>query len=183
MPPPLGARRCRLAMPRRRCRCMYCLSTGQSLTFYLLLSPLYSHSITHTTHTHRVNPSNFTFANMQLQALHHTHREATRLLLMAVRQGATDAQIASFGYQYYKKPPDNLRPQIQHRRVSVPAWAGQQTRLHLMCGRRVPKRDSENIIDCKKRRFTRFLNRCLLHVINSLLLTAKRDSVLGMCRL
>jgi hypothetical protein len=29
-----------------------------------------------------------------LQALHHTHREATRLFLMATRQGATDAQIA-----------------------------------------------------------------------------------------
>ena len=29
-----------------------------------------------------------------LQALHHSHREATRLLLMAVREGATDAQIA-----------------------------------------------------------------------------------------
>ena len=40
--------RCRLAMPRRRCRCMCCLSTGQSLTLDLLLSPLYSHSLTHT---------------------------------------------------------------------------------------------------------------------------------------
>jgi hypothetical protein len=30
----------------------------------------------------------------QLQALHHSHREATRLFLMAVREGATDAQIA-----------------------------------------------------------------------------------------
>jgi hypothetical protein len=29
-----------------------------------------------------------------LQALHHTHREATRLFLIAVREGATDAQIA-----------------------------------------------------------------------------------------
>ena len=33
-------------------------------------------------------------ALLQLQALHHTHREATRLFLMAARQGATDAQIA-----------------------------------------------------------------------------------------
>ena len=31
---------------------------------------------------------------LQLQALHHSHREATRLFLMAVREGATDAQIA-----------------------------------------------------------------------------------------
>ncbi len=30
----------------------------------------------------------------ELQALHHTHREATRLFLMAASQGATDAQIA-----------------------------------------------------------------------------------------
>ena len=40
-----------------------------------------------------------------------------------------------------------------------------------------------NIIDCKTRRVTRFLNRFLLHVINSLLLTEKRDSLLGICRL
>jgi hypothetical protein len=33
-------------------------------------------------------------ALLQLQALHHSHREATCLLLMAVREGATDAQIA-----------------------------------------------------------------------------------------
>jgi hypothetical protein len=33
-------------------------------------------------------------ALLQLQALHHSHREATRLFLMAVREGATDAQIA-----------------------------------------------------------------------------------------
>ena len=33
-------------------------------------------------------------ALLQLQALHHSHREATRLFLMAVRDGATDAQIA-----------------------------------------------------------------------------------------
>jgi Ran GTPase-activating protein (RanGAP) involved in mRNA processing and transport len=33
-------------------------------------------------------------ALLQLQALHDTHREATRLFLMAARQGATDAQIA-----------------------------------------------------------------------------------------
>jgi hypothetical protein len=33
-------------------------------------------------------------ALLQLQALHHTHREATRLFLMVARQGATDAQIA-----------------------------------------------------------------------------------------
>jgi hypothetical protein len=45
------------------------------------------------------------------------------------------------------------------------------------------KRDSENIIDCKKRRLTRFLNRFLLHFINILLLTAKRDSLLGIGRL
>ncbi len=31
---------------------------------------------------------------LQLQALHHSHREATRLFLMAVREGATDVQIA-----------------------------------------------------------------------------------------
>jgi hypothetical protein len=31
---------------------------------------------------------------LQLQALHHSHREATRLFLMAASQGATDAQIA-----------------------------------------------------------------------------------------
>jgi hypothetical protein len=30
----------------------------------------------------------------ELQALHHTHREATRLFLMAASQGSTDAQIA-----------------------------------------------------------------------------------------
>jgi hypothetical protein len=30
----------------------------------------------------------------ELQALHHTHREATRLFLMAASQGATDAQIS-----------------------------------------------------------------------------------------
>ena len=39
------------------------------------------------------------------------------------------------------------------------------------------------MMDCKTRRVTRFLNRFLLQVINSLLLTAKRDSLLGMCRL
>ena len=33
-------------------------------------------------------------ALLQLQALHHSHREASRLFLMAVREGATDAQIA-----------------------------------------------------------------------------------------
>ena len=33
-------------------------------------------------------------ALLQLQALHHTHREAMHLFLMAVRQGTTDAQIA-----------------------------------------------------------------------------------------
>jgi hypothetical protein len=33
-------------------------------------------------------------ALLQLQALHHSHREATRLFLMAVREGSTDAQIA-----------------------------------------------------------------------------------------
>jgi hypothetical protein len=33
-------------------------------------------------------------ALLQLQALHHSHREATRLFLLAVREGATDAQIA-----------------------------------------------------------------------------------------
>ena len=32
-------------------------------------------------------------ALLKLQALHNTHREATRLFLMAVRQAATDAQI------------------------------------------------------------------------------------------
>jgi hypothetical protein len=32
---------------------------------------------------------------LQLQVLHHSHREATRLFLMAVREGATDAQIAN----------------------------------------------------------------------------------------
>jgi hypothetical protein len=32
-------------------------------------------------------------ALLQLQALRHSHREATRLFLMAVREGATDAQI------------------------------------------------------------------------------------------
>jgi hypothetical protein len=30
----------------------------------------------------------------ELQALHHTHREATRVFFMAASQGATDAQIA-----------------------------------------------------------------------------------------
>ncbi len=30
----------------------------------------------------------------ELQALHHTHSEATRLFLMAASQGATDAKIA-----------------------------------------------------------------------------------------
>ena len=33
-------------------------------------------------------------ALLQLQALHHSHREATSLFLMAVREGGTDAQIA-----------------------------------------------------------------------------------------
>jgi hypothetical protein len=33
-------------------------------------------------------------ALLQMQALHHSHREATSLFLMAVREGATDAQIA-----------------------------------------------------------------------------------------
>jgi hypothetical protein len=33
-------------------------------------------------------------ALLQLQALHRSHRETTRLLLMAVREGATDAQLA-----------------------------------------------------------------------------------------
>ena len=32
-------------------------------------------------------------ALLKLQALHNTHREVTRLFLMAVRQAATDAQI------------------------------------------------------------------------------------------
>jgi hypothetical protein len=35
--------------------------------------------------------------------------------------------------------------------------------------------DSYNIIDCNQRHLNRFLNRCLLHVINSLLLTAIID--------
>jgi hypothetical protein len=39
------------------------------------------------------------------------------------------------------------------------------------------KRDSENIIDCKTRRVTWFLNDVCFHVINSLLFTAKRDSI------
>jgi hypothetical protein len=34
-----------------------------------------------------------------------------------------------------------------------------------------PKRDSENIIGLQKANALRFLNRCMLHVINSLLLT------------
>ena len=33
-------------------------------------------------------------ALQQLQALRHSHREATRLFLMVAREGATDAQIA-----------------------------------------------------------------------------------------
>jgi hypothetical protein len=33
-------------------------------------------------------------AVIQIQALHHIHREATRLFLMTVREGVTDAQIA-----------------------------------------------------------------------------------------
>jgi hypothetical protein len=33
-------------------------------------------------------------ALLQLQALHPSHRETTRLLLMTVREGATDAQLA-----------------------------------------------------------------------------------------
>ena len=39
----------------------------------------------------------------ELQALHHTHREATRLFLMAASQGATDAQIV-----------DALRQKLPH---------------------------------------------------------------------
>ena len=34
-------------------------------------------------------------ALLQLRALHHSHREATRLFLMVVREGATDAQISN----------------------------------------------------------------------------------------
>ena len=37
-------------------------------------------------------------ALLQLQALHHTHREATRLFLMARRQGSTEVN-------YRGKPP------------------------------------------------------------------------------
>jgi hypothetical protein len=44
------------------------------------------------------------------------------------------------------------------------------TRFHLLQNATV-----KNIIDCKRRRVGRFLNRFLLHVINSLLLTAKRE--------
>ena len=54
--------------------------------------------------------------------------------------------------------------------------------LQIFCKRR-PKCDSENTIDCKKRPCTQFLNRCLLHVINSLFLTAKSDSLLDIHRL
>ncbi len=39
------------------------------------------------------------------------------------------------------------------------------------------------MMDYKTRRVTRFLNRFLLQVINSLLLTVKRDSLIDMCRL
>ena len=50
-----------------------------------------------------------------LQALHHSHREATRLLLMAVREGATDAQIADAlrqGLPHLKRFAENDLPTI-----------------------------------------------------------------------
>jgi hypothetical protein len=51
------------------------------------------------------------------------------------------------------------------------------TRFHLLQSATVKK-----VIDYKtRRRVTRFLNRCLLHGINSLFLTTKRDSLLGTC--
>ena len=37
-------------------------------------------------------------ALLQMQALHHTHMEATRLFLMVIRQGAIDAQICEMPY-------------------------------------------------------------------------------------
>jgi hypothetical protein len=48
------------------------------------------------------------------------------------------------------------------------------TRFHLLQNATV-----KNIFDGKTRRVAQFLNRCLLHVINSLQLIAKRDSLLG----
>jgi hypothetical protein len=39
----------------------------------------------------------------------------------------------------------------------------------------IPKHDSENIIDCKTRRVPWLRNDTFFHVINSLLLTVKRD--------
>jgi hypothetical protein len=51
---------------------------------------------------------------LQLQALHHTHREATRLFLMAVREGATDAQIADALRQGLPHLTDPASPQDRH---------------------------------------------------------------------
>jgi hypothetical protein len=51
---------------------------------------------------------------------------------------------------------------------------GRDTRFNLLA-----KRDSENIVDFRKRVFMRFLNRFLLLVMNSLLLTANLDSCLS----
>ena len=55
-------------------------------------------------------------ALLQLQALHHSHREATRPFLMAVRQGATDAQIS---YALRQGLPHLIDPaSLQDRRAN-----------------------------------------------------------------
>ncbi len=72
---------------------------------------------------------------------------------------------------------DRTTVRVAHRACPLP-W------FHLLHNtwtrnviRFTPKRDSENIIDCKTRRVTWFLNDAWFHVIKSLLLTAKRDSI------
>ena len=69
-------------------------------------------------------------AVLQLQALHHTHREATRLFLMAVREGATETQIADALRQGFPHVTDTaslktvalakslLRALVQQRKTS-----------------------------------------------------------------
>ena len=64
-------------------------------------------------------------ALLQLQALHHSHREATRLFVMAVREGATDAQIAHALRQGLPHLTDPASPQ-DRRAGKEPEGSGTQ---------------------------------------------------------
>ena len=54
----------------------------------------YQQALAACSETHlRMSPRETAEGALQLQALRHSHRDATRLFLLAVREGATDAQI------------------------------------------------------------------------------------------